>query len=385
MNPSLEKDSMSRIRICQMITELGLAGAERCVYELSERLNKDRFDVQVVAMRGGKVAEWLREAGIKVTVLGVRGKWDLFKLRQFVGLLRRERIDILHTHLFHADLAGRVGASLAAVPHLIHTVRTAEGRFRPWQFAFARLFCDSCDQIVCISRSVRDLHSRKSGLPLSRYVVITNGIDTDAFRRDEPSRTRLRAQWGIDGDAPLVAYVGRLAREKGIEMLIAAMSHLAARGKPMDLVIAGDGPRRGVVENFIAHGEGGRRCRMLGLVDDVRGVLSAADIHVMPSRWEGFGLAAGEAMAASLPVVATRVAGLRDLIIDGRTGLLVGRDDVRALAEAVERLGDDAELRRRLGEAGRRLVVEKYRIEANIAAHEKLYLEVVSGSGVSRV
>ena len=72
MNPSLEKDSMSRIRICQMITELGLAGAERCVYELSERLNKDRFDVQVVAMRGGKVAEWLREAGIKVTGLGVR-------------------------------------------------------------------------------------------------------------------------------------------------------------------------------------------------------------------------------------------------------------------------------------------------------------------------
>ena len=154
---------MSRIRICQMITELGLAGAERCVYEISKRLNKDRFDVQVVAMRGGKVAEWLTEAGIKVTVLGVRGKWDLFKLRRLVGLLRRERIDILHTHLFHADLAGRVGASLAAVPHLVHTVRTAEGRFRPWQFAFARLFCGSCDQIVCISRSVRDLHSRKAG------------------------------------------------------------------------------------------------------------------------------------------------------------------------------------------------------------------------------
>ena len=154
------------------------------------------------------------------------------------------------------------------------------------------------------------------------------------------------------------------------------MSNRAARGTPVDLVIAGDGPRRRVVENFIAHGEGGRHCRWLGYVEDVRSVLSAADMLVMPSRWEGFGLAAGEAMAASLPVVGTDVAGLRDVVVDGETGILVPRDDVIALTEAIERLADDPDLRARLGRAGRQRVETRFDIDSTVATHERLYTHI---------
>jgi glycosyltransferase involved in cell wall biosynthesis len=373
---------MNRIRICQLITELRPSGAEMCVYEMARRLDRSRFDVHVAALRGGAVADWLAKEGIPVTVLGVRGKWDVFRLHRLVNLLREKRIDILHTHLFHADLAGRAAASLAAVPHMVHTVHIAEARLRPWQFVFARFFADRCDRIICVSDCVRTHHASHSGLPLWRYQVIENGIDTAAYSHDPQARVRLRKQWGVRDDEPLVAFVGRLDHQKGVDTLLSAMSHLGARGIHRHVVIAGEGPQRYMVENFTRYGEGGKEAIMLGFTRDVRGVYSAADIYVMPSRWEGFGLTAAEAMAAGLPVIATRVLGLKTVVVNGVTGVMIEPNDGIALAEAIETLAKAPELRQRLGRQGLARVQAKYTIAANIAAHEKLYIEVASQKGL---
>ncbi|MCY2929738.1 MAG: glycosyltransferase [Planctomycetota bacterium] len=369
---------MERLRICQLITELAPAGAERALFDLATRLDRDRFDVQVAALRGGAMADRLRGAGIQTTVLGLRGRWDVVKLARLAGLFRKPKIDLVHTHLFHADMVGRAAAALAGVKHLVHTVHTVEGRPLPWRFTLARFFKDRCQRIVCVSPSVRADHARRSGLPDSCYQVIPNGVAAEAFSRDVSARRALRAQWGLGDHEVLLAYVGRLDREKGIDILLGAMAHLGARGNPMRLVVAGTGPRANAVETFIGHGEGGRYTRALGFVDDVRAVLSAADALVMPSRWEGFGLSAAEAMAAGLPVVATRVPGLVDLVVDAQTGILVERDDVVALAEAIHSLSGDAALRERLGRAGRERIDRSFSIDACVRAHEQLYTEVAS-------
>jgi len=374
---------MDRIRICQLITELQPAGAERCVYELARRLDRDRFDVQVAALRGGEVANWLADAGVRVTVLGMRGKWDLSRLAGLGELLRRERIQILHTHLFHADLAGRAFAHAAAVPHVVHTVHVAEARFRPWQFAFARLTADRCDRIVAVSKAVRDHHARLAGLPHWRYQVILNGIDIAAYQADPPAGSELRRRLGIGENEIVLAFVGRLDRQKGIDVLLSAMSHLGARGKPIRLIIAGDGPRRFQVESFMRHGEGGRHTHWLGRVQDVRGVLSAADIFVMPSRWEGLPLAAVEAMAAGRPVIGTRVSGLTEVLDGGRAGMLIESEDVVALAEAVEHLASDAQKRAELSKIGHQFAIERFSIEANIKSHEQLYMQIACVSRTS--
>lgn len=367
---------MGKIRVCQLITSLGLAGAERCVYELATRLDRGLFDVEVIALRGGLVADWLTQAGVPVTVLDVRGRWDFVKLGDLAALLRRKRIDLLHTHLFHADLAGRLAAHRAATPHLVHTVHVAEARFRPWQYAFARLTAGRCERVICVSNAVCRHHRRHSGLPPGDYIVIPNGIEAARFRRDEDLRRQTRREWGLADDQILLAFAGRLDKQKGIDTLLSAMSHLGARGNPANMVIAGVGPAQHAVENFIVHGEGGRHTRWLGLVPDIRPVLSAADILVMPSRWEGLGLSAGEAMAAGLPVIATSVAGLSELVIDGQTGILVAPDDVVGLVEAIERLAGDAPTREHMGQAGMRRVAEHYSMDTFIKAHERLYVEV---------
>jgi glycosyltransferase involved in cell wall biosynthesis len=349
---------------------------------LAGRLDRERFDVQVLALRGGECEASLRRSGTAFARLGRHAKWGPAALAALAELLRRDQVDLLHTHLFGADLAGRPAASIAAVPHVVHTVYAAEGRFRPWRFAFARFFSGRCDRIICVSPSLRDWHARRSGLPRSRYAVIPHGIDARAFDRDDAARRRLREEWGIGPAAALMLFLGRLHRDKGIDTLLAAMAHLSARGNPQPLVLVGDGPARAMVETFISHGEGGERCRWLGFREDVREILSAADVFVGPSRWETTGLAFAEAMAAGVPVVATKVPLVQDLVVHEETGLLVEAEDVVALAEAIERLAGDAELRAALGAAGRRRVVESCSVEAAVAAHERLYLEV-AGEGFS--
>jgi glycosyltransferase involved in cell wall biosynthesis len=368
---------MGRARICQLITELVPSGAERCVYELSRRLDRARFDVEVAALRGGAVADWLAAEGIPVHVMHVRGKWDVLKLSRLAGVLRRGKFDLLHTHLFHADLAGRPAARIAGVPHLVNTVHVAEGRFRPWQFAYARLMGEHCDRVVCVSQAVREFHQRRSRLPGSLYAVIPNGVQTEAYRPDEAARTRLRRQWAVPDGEYLLAFVGRLDPQKGIGTLLGALSHLGARGCPARIVLAGDGPQRKIVENYVAHGEGGRLCRMLGFVDDIPAVLSAADCLVLPSKWEGFGLAALEAMAAGLPVIATRVPGLAEVVRHGQTGLLLDPEDPVALAESIDQLRSDRQLSADLGQAGLKRAAQTYHIDRNIHLHEEMYSEVL--------
>ena len=364
---------MERLRICQLITELRPAGAERCVYELAHRLDERRFDVHVAALRGGAVAEWLERAGVGVTVLGVRGRADVAKLGRLVRVLKERRIQLLHTHLFHADLAGRMAARRAGVRRLVHTVHVAEARFRPWQFMWARLARGRCDRIVCVSQAVREHHQRRSRLDASHYQVIHNGIDAAAYARSEPRRAQLRDDWGIAPDETLLAFVGRLDRQKNVGMFLEAAGRARRSGRRVRAVLAGDGPERGQVRAFLATGDNRQWARWLGYTEDVPGVLSAADVLVQPSRWEGFGLAAAEAMAAGLPVIGTRVAGLTEVIGQDVTGLLVESEDTVALAEAIGALADDPDRRAQLGRAGPRRVARQFSIEANVAAHESLY------------
>ncbi len=368
------------IRICQLITELRPGGAEACVRELATRLPADEFAVEVVALRGGSVAEALRAAGVPVHVLGLRGRGDVRAWARLAALLGRGQFDIVHTHLFHADLAGRPAAAAAGVPHVVHTVHAVEHRFRPWQFAWARLAGRWCERIICVSEAVRDHHAARSGLPYGRYTVIPNGVDVDRFAPDPHLRAERRRQWGLGERDVLCAFVSRLDEHKGVAELLAAFDTAAARCPALHLVVAGDGPLAEAVSRAAGQSPAADRIRRLGHTDDVPGVLAAADLFCQPSRRaEGFGLAAAEAMAAALAVVASDVGGLNALVRHNRTGLLCPPGQPAPLAEAIVRLADDAAERARLGAAGRRRVGERFTIGRFVDRHAELYRAIRQG------
>jgi len=204
------------------------------------------------------------------------------------------------------------------------------------------------------------------GKPVS---VIPYGVDLDAFR---PVAREVRPHLTIGS-------VGRLSPEKGFEHLLRAVAQLRDAGVTVDVVLAGDGPSRASLEQLAADLAIRGRVQFLGEVahEEVPAVLQRLDLFAMPSTWEGFGVSAIEASAMELPVVASDIHGIPDVVIDGETGVLVRAGNAPALAGAIARLAGDAELRRALGAAGRAFIERHYRWQDNAALMERLYQDLL--------
>lgn len=367
-----------KIRICEIITGLELSGAERVVCDLATRLDPARFEVEVIGIKGGELVEWLENRGVRVHVLNINAKRECFRVDKFLRLmsiLRKGRFDVIHSHLFHADMLARL-AKPRGVKY-IHSIHVAEHRTRPFQFYFARKLRKRCDALVAVSSAVRDYHSQMSRLPQSEYQVIYNGVDTHQFRFDRQARTELRCRWGVTPEETLFAFVGRLDRQKGLDTLFDAMRLGNIMGRQLKVVIAGDGPLRGMVQDFMANEKVGENVINLGFRNDIPAVLSASDVMVTPSRWEGFCLSIAEAMAVGLPVIATKVEGPSELVVDGKTGMLIDKEQPPILVQAMIKLADSPPIRSCMGMAARQRVDEHFSIESMLEQHEKLYLSML--------
>jgi glycosyltransferase involved in cell wall biosynthesis len=369
------------IRVMYILTELAPGGAERCVANLATGLDRRRFEASVVGLRGGPMADELRAAGVRCESLDLYCRCDASALARLVRRMRRFRPDIVHTHLFHADLAGRFAAAWVGSAKLIHTVHVAEQRPRRAQFLWARWARGACDRIVCVSEAVRDHHRRRSGLPAGDYRVIRNGIDVDRYGRDDDARRRLRRQWGVKPGERVGCFVGRLDRQKGVDVLAEALVRLGSDAPIGRWMIAGEGPERAWLSDRVDRAGLADRVRLLGRVDNVPELLSACDIFALPSRWEGLPLAAMEAMAAGLAVVVSDGPGLTEVVQDGRTGLVVPVGDVASLARALRSLAEDAALRSRLATEATRDARRRFGLSRYLASHEALYVDTLGRPG----
>ena len=330
--------------ILHLITGLGQGGAEQVVYEIATRLDPARFRTAVCSIleptgERSVYADRLGDAGIEVLSLGLDHKWQLRRAARLKNILESRRPDVLHCHMFHANILGRRMGSRAGIDHIISTVHISERRWRPWRFWLERWTDSLGDLTVCVSRATLEFQARKTRLPESRFSVIPNGIDTRRFA--EPSRPPIavRAELGIDRDARIVGGVGRLDRQKGYRYLIPAFDQLAGDDDALHLVIAGDGPTRRPLETLAAGTACPDRIHLLGRRDDVPDLIHAFDVFAMPSIYEGFGLTAAEAMAAGVPVVASAVDSLPEVLgvgePEGPVGRLVPPRRPDILAEAI--------------------------------------------------
>lgn len=335
------------VRILQLITELRPGGAERIVYELARGLPRARFQLDVCSLRpaSGSVAGWLRDAGVMVHSLEMTRKLDLGAIRRLRELLKRGGFHILHTHLFHANLVGRLAARKGIPPIVIGTIHIAERRFRPWHFWIDRMTLGPHGVEVCVSQAVCDFTRQRTGIPPERLRVIPNGVDlerfapfADAAARRDAART-LRSQHALPEETPVVVAVGRLEEQKGYPDLIDAWSLLGkdARAEIANavLIVAGEGRERPALESRIRQLGLTPRVRLPGHCEDIPRFLAGADLLAFSSHYEGFGLALVEAMAAGLPVVATAVDSVPEVTGNSPAARLVPPRDPGALARAI--------------------------------------------------
>jgi glycosyltransferase involved in cell wall biosynthesis len=288
----------------------------------------------------------------------------LHPVKDAIALLRRGRWDIVHTHSSKAGILGRIAARLAGVPHVVHTVHG--WGFTPGQpahlyrlyVALERLCARWCDTLVVVANVDReDGLAHGIGRP-AQYRLVRSGIQIEVYRDVATTRAEARARLGIPASALVVGSVGRLSPQKAPLDLLEGFAALARERADAHLAIVGDGPLRDEVEARVAALGLAGRVHLPGLRRDVPELLRAFDVFALASRWEGLPRVFPQAMAAGLPIVATRVDGAADAIEDGATGRLVEVGDAAGLGCALIELAGDPDRRRAMGERGRARVEE---------------------------
>jgi starch synthase (maltosyl-transferring) len=327
------KSSVSRPRILYAITDLDVGGVPLHLARLAPAVQAAGWDVRVVSLKaGGPVAERLAAAGLPVEDCAAGGPMDWRVFERMAAILSRQRPDLAHGLLFHANLAVRIGGLLAGFPRrrIVTEIQTVEIE-RRWHLAVERLTWRLGGIVVGNSQSVVEHLHQAGGVPRERLRLVCGGVDVEAIARAAP---RDRDALGIPKSAKMLAWAGRLDPIKGLDVLLSAVAALPA-DPPVYAVLAGDGPLRGELEGLTERLGIASRMKFLGRRDDVPAILKCADVFVFPSRTEGLPNALLEAFAAGVPVVATDAPGIRDLVTDGVTGRLVPVDDPRALAAAI--------------------------------------------------
>lgn len=362
------------IRVLQIIPTLVRGGAEKQMTFLAAGLPRDKFDVHVAVLtHDGPYRESLEKRGIPVTVIGKRWKYDpgsYWRLKRFI---RELRPDVVHTWIFAANSYGRSAALAAGVPHVIAGERCVD----PWktwhQFAIDRWLAKRTEQIVTNSTGVRDFYVAH-GLPAEKFVIIPNGIEPS----DQPVGTRadLLRELGLPDSARLIGAVGRLWPQKRYKDLIWTAELLKAGRGDTHFLIVGDGPQREQLESYCHDILVEDHVHFLGERSDVPRLLAHLDCFWLGSGYEGQSNSLMEAMLAGVPVVATNIAGNRDLVVADETGFLVDVGDAGQFARKTHAILEDRELASRLGAAGRRRMLTEFSVDKMIARHAELYQEV---------
>jgi N-acetyl-alpha-D-glucosaminyl L-malate synthase BshA len=364
-----------RIKVLNVITGLGTGGAERLLLSILRKLNGNKFDSVVVSLyQDDDYMDEFLKAGVKVYKIGYRQKLNPCIVWKIVSIIRREKPDIIHTHLPHATIWGRMAAALSGC----RVVLTTEHNTCVWKrsrgafYILYKLTYRRNGAIIAISHAVKNEMIRRFGIPEGYIQVIYNGVELNALK----GKSEIPEE--LDGIGhPIIGTVGRLHRVKGHEYLIEAFGKIQKRYANANLVIVGDGREKSRLKWLSQELGLQGSVHFLGTKKNIYGILSMMDIFVFPSLQEGLGIALIEACAAGKPCVASKIGGIPEVTEDGVTGFLVPPGDDTAIAEKVIELLEDEEKAKGMGNSARSFCRQQFNIERKVEALQSLYIRSI--------
>ncbi len=372
--------------ICHVITKLELGGAQEVAMRVVSGLDRRRFRPVLIAGPGGLLTEEAHALeGVEVCLIPsllreIRPLQDLRALRELVATFRRLRPKIVHTHSSKAGILGRLAAWLAGVPCILHTIHgygvTPAQPFwlQRGLIALEWMVGRVTTHWIAVSQADRCQGIEWGLFTASKVSVVRPGIDPTAFaaRIESPERDRLRAMLGVGPDHLLVGTVSCLKPQKAPEDFIRVAALVCQRVAAAKCVLVGDGALRPQIEAMLEAQGLRERVTLLGWRRDVASLLKAFDVFVLTSQWEGLPCAMLEARASRVPIVATRVGGAAEAIIEGIQGTLCPAGDVRAMASRVCQILGDERLRADLRN-GTQELPEEFTIQETVKQYQSLY------------
>jgi len=382
-----------KIHLLHLVQTLGVGGAEVLLLHYIKALGTEFYQHYVYCFgHDGPIKKKLENLDIPVR-MGPRrdsikrpinfGVSLLSLVKDLLGFIREQRIQIIQSHLGHANQLGVAVGKLAHVPTFptAHNTKFLDRRsdFDPRVHlikAVDAVVYRIADQVVAVSQEVKEIIQEMHGLSDSKIVVVKNGIIfDDSF--SEP--VNLEKEFPISENKLKLIAVGRLSYQKALELLVRAVAGLVKQGLDnLFVLIVGEGAKRVPLEELISDLGVGKFINLLGIRDDVVSLLKASDIFVLPSRFEGLSIAMIEAMACSLPIVASDAPGLRNYIEHEQNGLLFPVENHKALAERIQRLANDKELRVKLSHGARESFDSEYDMRRNVKSLDMLFRKYVA-------
>jgi glycosyltransferase involved in cell wall biosynthesis len=372
--------------VLYLIVDLPVGGAEIHLLNLVRHLDRDRYSPVVLCIgKNGPIGEEIAREGVPVTELGLlrKGGPDRGIAKSLREFLQREKISLVHSHLYHANYYGRLAAFREGIPAVctIHNTYASPKMHRRF---INRWLARRTARIIAVSAPVRDDILRYDGVDPSKVVVIPNGVDPDRF--DIPlTRAEARGRLGIPAEHYLIGTVGRLEEQKGLQYLLDAIRILRGAGKEAFLLVVGSGREEARLREQATRDGIGEAVYFLGARRDVAELYRAMDVFALSSLWEGGPITLIEAMASGLPVVATPVGIVPEIIRDGVNGFLVPLRDPAMLADALWRGREAPAMAEAAGREGRATVRDRYTHRHLAEKVMAVYEEALSGNSPAGV
>jgi glycosyltransferase involved in cell wall biosynthesis len=378
------------MNILQMSTESSVQVA--FILPLAQYLRKRGHHVELACSddpgeAGQSLVESLRQQGFEVEVLPIQRRIspvnDLKAIFKTYHFLRRRRFDVIHVQTAKAGIIGRIAARLAGVPVIVYTAHAFPfheylSRWKIFLYALLERVASRLCHVITVDSEYVKVRGMTYKVAASDHIrVIPMGIDTERFdpAKYRAERERIRTELGLTPGGTVIGAIARFVPDKGLDTLLQTVSLLAKRFPDLQCLLVGDGPLRDELRTLSRSLGLDGRIVFTGYQRDIPRLLSAMDIYMLPTRREGFGVAFAEAMSMEVPVVASRIPPLDEIIMDGHTGVLAEMGNPEAFAKAAAPLLADIALRLRMGQTGRRHVIERFEQALMCAAYERLFLE----------
>jgi glycosyltransferase involved in cell wall biosynthesis len=387
-----------KLRVLRAITRLNIGGPAIHAILLTRGLQNEQFTSVLVtgleAPHEGTMRELARAQGVRPRVIEELGREvspanDLRATLRMYRLIRQSRPHIVHTHMAKAGTAGRLAARLAGVPIIVHTFHghtfhSYFGRAKTALFLqIERALASLTDRLIAVGEEQRRDIAAYRVAPLDKIAVIPLGLPIEPMLKAERERGKLKAELNLNGQSKLVGIVARLVPIKAHEVFLQAAAQVHAAAPESQFLVIGDGERRGELTEMVSRLGLNDAVHFLGWRDDMSRVYADLDVVALSSNNEGSPVALIEAMAAARPVVATNVGGVREVVKDGETGVLVPPRDPEAMAQAILKLLRAPDTGQRLGEAGRRQAFPRHSERRLLADVERLYLQLAREKGLA--
>ena len=362
------------LRVLHVIHSSALSGPQRHILDITRAIDKEKFCVEV-ACPDGWLSKELEKNKVITHKVELKDGFSVHSLLSLWRIVRHGEYNIIHAHMGRTGLYARLTGASTGIPvivteHLVsHNHLWINNPLKRRLHLIGHILSNRLTTlIIAVSKEARDSYIERQGISPQKVITIHNFVDTDIVATEEEAED-IRRKLGINKESIVVGFVGRLDWRKGLRTIIDAAEGL----QDVKFLIVGDGnardgfmdeiKRKGMEKDFI----------LTGLRQDVPALIKAMDIFVFPTEYESFGIAVIEAMAGGTPVIASNVGPLREIIVNGENGILIPKKDPNALRYAIDKFIRDGALRKRIGEEGRRTVLERFSLKDAIKGIEKVY------------